>query len=123
MEYYDYKELPPFTNGTSSGYNEDENTMIVVIIASSMSGILAFVIICCCCSAAFAGYIDNCINGSLSNSNERYAERALRRVEEAEEKKKEDPDVRRDKLSKSLEKNHVSMVCLTVKRLNHCLHL
>jgi len=116
MEYYDYKEV---FNKTSTDSNDD---MLVVAIASSMTGIFLFVIFCCCCSAVCAGYVDNCINNTLSGGDEEYGQRALRRMEEEKEKKKEDPEVRKTKLLNSFEKNKVSMVvtehCFVAKPLH-----
>lgn len=93
------------TNTTS--YNDQE---IVILITSSLSGVLFFIILCCCFTAGFAGWIDNFINNSLRDSEAEYGQRALRRIEEEKEKKKEDPDVRKEKLTKSFQRNKVSLV-------------
>ncbi len=107
MEYYDYKEIQNSTD------NDSLDQVIIITVASSLSGIFGFILFCCCCTACFAGWIDNCVNNALTpNGDEEYGQRALRRMEEEKERKKEDPEVRKEKLLNSFERNKVSMVRL-----------
>lgn len=109
MEYYDYKEIGnAIKNSNSTTSTPDEK--IVLIIGSSIGGILILIIICCCCSACLSGWVDNCINNSLRDSDAVYGERVLQRMEKEKEKNMEDPDVRKKRLLKSFERNKVSMV-------------
>ena len=119
MEHNDYPSFysPEATTNTTSStnttsYNDQE---IVILITSSITGVIFFIILCCCFTAGFAGWIDNIINNSLRDSEAEYGQRALRRIEEEKEKKKEDPDVRKEKLMKSFERNKVSLVRLCNK--------
>lgn len=112
MEYYNYKEIGTgyYHDGNSTSQDGEDDQMIVIAIASSLGGIIAFLLFCCFCSACCAGYVDNCINNSLSGSDEEYGARVLRRMEEEKERKKDKPEVRKEKLLNSFDRNKVTMV-------------
>jgi hypothetical protein len=109
MEYYDYKDY--FINDdTTNSTLTNEDQVIIISIATSFGGIFFFILACCCCSASCAGYVDKFINDSLSGGDAEYGDRALRRMEAEKEKNKEDPEERKEKLLKSIQRNKVSMV-------------
>lgn len=113
MEYYGYQEMSS-KNATAS---IDSDQVIVIAVASSAIGIMLFICFCCLCTTYFSSWIDNIVNTSLSNSDSTYGDLALRRMEETEERKKENPEVRKEKILKSFERNNVCLV-----RMIECMH-